>query len=357
MCLGPIIGVFVIWQIIKRLGMEYWLRVPRQTRLKQWGQYGLLFVLFIIMANLASYILAPGSPLRNYGVAILLNMIVSTLFLFGVVVTFMQSWIAPEWVRWTAENYPHHYRRILMFASRGEQRRKWRQNKKFEDFRAWVQDFVEHNAEDAARVQPIPQEIPLQSPSQAESLLGKLPLILMGGFSIFLILAVIWIGLGSSFYFFKTVNPGEIGIQLKNGSIKAIVGPGMYSDVGRFVQLRNISCQAISFSVTNEATTQAKDGVNLTIEGSIFRICNDQNLLTEKWARYSDIFIKEEAAQDRAVSIVLLAVKSCVGSYKHTEDITEDKGARLKACLDEESNQLARNIGLRIEDIVISEIR
>jgi len=185
----------------------------------------------------------------------------------------------------------------------------------------------------------------------------KLPVLIIGGFSVFLIVTVIWIGLGSSFYFYQTVKSGEIGIQFKDGSIKAIVGPGTYSDVGRFVDLRVISCKAIPFNMTDDVVTRENDVVNLMIEGNIFRICNDQDLLKEKWGLFSDIFINDDSAQRYAIRTTRQAVKNCVDSYDHSGNIIEDEGANLRICLAEEVNQLARNVGLSVEDIVISNIR
>lgn len=357
MCIGPIIGAFIIWQIIKLLGLEYWVRVPRQSRLKQWGQNVFLFILFLILSNSAPNLLGSESQSQNYGLLITLNIILGTLFLFGIVVSFMQSWINPEWVRWTVENYPQRHKEILLFASRGEERRKWRQNKDFEDFRLWVKGFVQDNYDGAIVSRSIRGEEPLQPVSKVEILLEKLPALIIGGFSVFLIVTVIWIGLGSSFYVYQTVKSEETGVQFKDGSIKAIVGPGTYSDVGRFVDLRVISCTAIPFDMTDDVATGANDNVNLTIEGNVFRICNDQDLLKEKWGLFSDVFINDDSAQRYAIRITRQAVKNCMDSYDHSGNIIEDEGANLRICLVEEVNQLARNVGLSIDDIAISNIR
>lgn len=357
MCIGPIIGVLILWQIIKLLGLEYWVRVPRQSRLKQWGQNGFLFILLLILSNLAPNLLRPEAQSQNYGLLITLNIILGALFLFGIVVSFMQSWVNPEWVRWTVKNYPQRHKEILLFASRGEERRKWRQNKIFEDFRAWVKGFVQSDYAGASGSQDLQAEEPLQSASKIEILLEKLPALIIGGVSIFLIVAVIWIGLGSSFYFYRTVKSEEIGIQFEDGSIKAIVGPGTYSDIGRFVDLRVISCAAIPFDMTDDVTIGEDDVVILTVEGNVFRICNDQDLLKEKWVHYSDVFIDDDSAQWYATNTIRQAVRNCVDSYDHSSDIIEDEGANLTICLDEEINQLARNVGLRVEDVVIPNIR
>ncbi len=40
------------------------------------------------------------------------------------------------------------------------------------------------------------------------------------------------------FYLFKRVEPGQVGVMVRGGQITRIVPPGMYSDVGLFVNLK-----------------------------------------------------------------------------------------------------------------------
>ena len=53
-------------------------------------------------------------------------------------------------------------------------------------------------------------------------------------------------------YFLVRVEPQEVGVQFQGGQIKDIVGPGVYSDFGLYVELRKVSSQAIPFNVRDE---------------------------------------------------------------------------------------------------------
>lgn len=141
----------VIWQIIKRNGLEYWVRVPRQTRGMQFRQYGILLGIILIIIVLEFVLqflvilLMPDLPSTwpYFSVIIVpLTILGNTVFLFGFFLYFMQSWIASRWVNWVIETYPQYYREILLFAGQGNERRKWRKgDKTFEEFQVWVRDY------------------------------------------------------------------------------------------------------------------------------------------------------------------------------------------------------------------------
>ena len=76
-----------------------------------------------------------------------------------------------------------------------------------------------------------------------------------GGASIFFTVIVIIIVLGlllafssQFFYLFERVDEQEVGVQFRGGRIHDIVGPGVYSDFGLFVDMVRVSSQAIPLS-------------------------------------------------------------------------------------------------------------
>jgi hypothetical protein len=82
--------------------------------------------------SLAWLIVILNTILRN-GVPVLIAS-------FGILVEFLQFWIDNRWVNWVVENYPSHYKEILLQAR--QERKKWRTtHKAFEDFQAWVYDL------------------------------------------------------------------------------------------------------------------------------------------------------------------------------------------------------------------------
>jgi hypothetical protein len=163
-CLGPIIAVFLIWQLIRLSGLEYWVRVPRQTAIRQWLQNSGVFLLSVIIALCVQFLILflygafeanpSGTDLSNEqlenrfslfvaSMVYVMAMVVGTFVLFELVLSFMQSWIKPAWVKWVTETYPERYREILLYASRNEERKKWRQSKDFVAFQEWVKEFAQ----------------------------------------------------------------------------------------------------------------------------------------------------------------------------------------------------------------------
>ena len=47
------------------------------------------------------------------------------------------------------------------------------------------------------------------------------------------------------FYAFERINEQEVGVQFQGGRIKNVVGPGVYTDFGLFVEIVKVSSQAI----------------------------------------------------------------------------------------------------------------
>ena len=54
------------------------------------------------------------------------------------------------------------------------------------------------------------------------------------------------------FYAFERVNEQEVGVQFQGGRIKNVVGPGVYTDFGLFVEIVRVSSQAIPFNVEDD---------------------------------------------------------------------------------------------------------
>src|SRR5258705_13987562 len=74
------------------------------------------------------------------------------------------------------------------------------------------------------------------------------------------------------FYFFEKVEQQEVGVQFRSGSIYNIVGPGVYSDFGVYVDIKRVSSQAIPFKVEDdEIITKDKQRLGVVVSGDIFR--------------------------------------------------------------------------------------
>lgn len=188
---------------------------------------------------------------------------------------------------------------------------------------------------------------------------------LAGGASVFvtviIIVIVVAILLAFSsqfFYFFEKVNEQEVGIQFKSGRIHDIVGPGVYSDFGLFVDMVRISSQAIPFTVTDEEIITAdKQRIGLVVSGDIFRPnLAQRDTLRELWAQYRGVYLDDELARSRVQDLAKQAMKVCVGDRTFDDNIIGTARDALRACIDDELSELATNFGLQIENVVVPEV-
>jgi hypothetical protein len=160
------------------------------------------------------------------------------------------------------------------------------------------------------------------------------------------------------FYMFARVDQQEVGVQFRSGRIYNIVGPGVYSDFGLFVELKRVSSQAVPFNVRDEEIiTSDKQRIGLVVSGDIFRPnLAQKDLLLSHWAQYSGIFLDNELARSRVSDLARQAMKVCVGERTFDDAIIGTARDALRACVDEELSELATNFGLQIENVVVPEV-
>lgn len=163
---------------------------------------------------------------------------------------------------------------------------------------------------------------------------------------------------GNFFYFFNPVEEQEVGVQFQNRRISDIVGPGVYSDVGIFVDLQTISTQAIPFRVEDaEIITSDKQRIGLVVTGDIFRPgLADQDLIESQWSRYRGIYLDDTQASNRVQDFTRQSMKVCVGDRTFDDNIIGTSRDALRACIDSEVNELVSALGLRVENLVVPEV-
>jgi hypothetical protein len=174
-----------------------------------------------------------------------------------------------------------------------------------------------------------------------------------------LIAALMLFSLGSRFfYLFVTVDQNEVGVQFRGGQIYNIVGPGVYSDVGLFVELKRVSSQAVSFSVRDEEIiTSDKQRIGLVVSGDIFRPNLAQKELIQRyWAQYSNLYLSDELVKNRVSDLARQSMKVCIGERNFDDAIIGTARDALRACVDDELSKLAANFGLQIDNVVIPEV-
>lgn len=160
------------------------------------------------------------------------------------------------------------------------------------------------------------------------------------------------------FYLFKTVEQNEIGARFKSGRLYDIVGPGVYSDFGLYVRMNKISVKALPFSVEDmEIITSDKQRIGVAVSGDIFRPNYSQkDVLLSKWDQYSIFFTDDQAALNKVSDLAKQAMKVCVGERKFDDAIIGTARDALRSCIDDELSNLATNVGLEIQNVVVPNV-
>ncbi len=174
----------------------------------------------------------------------------------------------------------------------------------------------------------------------------------------FVIVLIIYNVSSQFFYVFERVNEDEVGIQFRSGRITDIVGPGVYSDFGLFVEMQRVSSRAVAFTVTDEELiTKDKQRIGLIVTGDIFRPGLAQKaVVQENWAQYSNLYLDDEAVRVRISDRAKQAMKVCVGDRTFDASVIGSARDDLRACIDTEVSDLASNFGLEVENVAIPEV-
>lgn len=163
---------------------------------------------------------------------------------------------------------------------------------------------------------------------------------------------------GQFFYFFERVDQDEVGVQFESGRIKGVVGPGVYTDAGLFVNLERVSSAAVDFIVTDvELITQDKQRIGLVVTGDVFRPGLAQgDTIQGLWAQYNQLYLDDLAVRDRIGQRAQQAMKVCVGDRNFDDAVIGTGRDELRNCIDDEVNLLAANFGLNVANVAVPEV-
>ncbi|MCB0158208.1 MAG: SPFH domain-containing protein, partial [Caldilineaceae bacterium] len=163
---------------------------------------------------------------------------------------------------------------------------------------------------------------------------------------------------GQFFYFFERVNEDEVAVQFESGRITDIVGPGVYNDVGLFVDLKRVSSRAVAFEITDaELITKDKQRIGLVVTGDVFRpTLSQKDTIQELWAEYNQLYTDDDAVRTRISLRAQQAMKVCVGDRNFDDAVIGTARDELRNCIDDELNELAANFGLRVDNVVVPEV-
>lgn len=160
------------------------------------------------------------------------------------------------------------------------------------------------------------------------------------------------------FYFFEQINQDEVGVQFESGRIKNVVGPGLYSDAGLFVDLVRVPSRAVPFEVEDaELITKDKQRIGLVVSGDIFRPgLADAAVITGLWAKYNQLFTIDEAARQQVITRARQAMKVCVGDRNFDDAVIGTGRDVLRDCIDDELDRLSTDFGLAVDNVAVPEV-
>ena len=163
---------------------------------------------------------------------------------------------------------------------------------------------------------------------------------------------------GQFYYAFERVDEQEIAVQFQGGRIKDIVGPGVYSDFGIYVDLVRVSTQGVPFTVLDEEIiTKDKQRIGLVVTGDIFRPgVADKETIRQYWAQYRGIYLNDNLASSRVQDLAKQAMKVCVGNRTFDDNVVGTARDVLRSCIDDEVSTLAANFGLNIDNVVVPDV-
>ncbi len=175
---------------------------------------------------------------------------------------------------------------------------------------------------------------------------------------VFVLLLLIYNFSSQFFYFFERVNEDEVGVKFQSGRIADVVGPGVYSDAGLFVEMKRVSSRAVAFTVADEELiTRDKQRIGLVVTGDIFRPgVNQKELLHQYWAQYNNLYLDDDAVRSRVSDRAKQAMKVCVGDRTFDAAVIGSARDDLRSCIDLELSELARNFGLDVENVAVPEV-
>jgi hypothetical protein len=172
------------------------------------------------------------------------------------------------------------------------------------------------------------------------------------GIIVFIFLA----NISKSFWYFEVIENDEVGIKIQAGKIQGVLQPGIAYDFGLFVDLVKITTSAVALTVDDpELITIDKQRIGLEVTADVFRP-READIVTSNYSRYRNIYLNDEALQQRMTAFTLQAMKVCVGDKKFDEAVIGSGRDDLRACIDDELSGLAEPLGLEVRNVAVPQI-
>ena len=199
-----------------------------------------------------------------------------------------------------------------------------------------------------------------------------------GGLTFVVWFGVIAIVLGVGFaiadsmlgYVLTPVGDRQVGIQFRASQPYQVVGPGVYTDVAFFADLKTIDVAGLAFeSYDLEVLTKDKQAIGVKVTGTVHRPdASKADILLRNWAQYSTFYLNDEALvglpaigdnpgkPGLIANLSKQAMKVCVGDRSFEQAVVGSTRDDLRQCIDSELDELATNYGLEVRNVIVPEV-
>ena len=159
-------------------------------------------------------------------------------------------------------------------------------------------------------------------------------------------------------YFMARVDQQEVGVRFRGGRIVEVVGPGVYSDVALYAEIKKVSSAAVSFSVEDpEVITSDRQRIGLKVSGDVFRPgVGDTEQLRQLWPLYQVLYLSDDALRTRVNDLALQSIKVCVGDRTFNDNVIGTARDEVRICIDEAIDELVSGIGLSVKNVTVPNV-
>lgn len=171
-------------------------------------------------------------------------------------------------------------------------------------------------------------------------------------------------------YVLAPVGDRQVGIQFRASQPYQVVGPGVYTDVAFFADLKKIDVAGLAFeSYDPEVLTKDKQAVGVKVTGTVHRPdVTKADVLMRNWAQYSTFYTNDEAligipGVDKdpgkpglMANLSKQAMKVCVGDRSFEQAVVGSTRDDLRQCIDTELDKLAKDYGLEVRNVIVPEV-
>ena len=174
-------------------------------------------------------------------------------------------------------------------------------------------------------------------------------------------------------YVWHGVGPTEVAVQTYQGRITGIVGPGLYTVLGPWNSIQNISVAAIPFVahdpevLTGDSSPQRigvrvsgvvlRPGVEIGLEQYTLAWSNYRSYLQDDRALVGQLNSDNTLAREGLMQqIGQQAMKSCVGDQPFKASAVGAKRDALGICIDERMSEIAKGYYLEIRNVIVPNV-